>query len=251
MAIFIRGVMPNLDIVEEFVQLMAMNGITTGKDIFIALQRVLTDMKLDLSKLISVTTDGATAMARLENGVVTLLERRMKDLGISHKIKKLHCIIHQETLCARSLKLKEVTDVVVTTVNLILSRELNHRQFQQFLLEMQAEFGDLTYFCNVRWLSRRKMLQRFYALLEEIATFLISKNKNVSHFHDPLWVSSLGFLVDITTHLNDLNLKLQGKTSCAMRCIGKLQLLNGDFVFGNINFSSVTMLIFLIFKKVS
>ena len=116
---------------------------------------------------------------------------------------------------------------------------------------MQAKFGDLTYFCNVRWLNREKMLQRFYALREEIATFLISKNKNVSHFHDPLWVSNLGFLVDITNCLNDLNLKLQGKTSWAMRCIGTLQFLNGDFVFGNINFSSVTTVIFLIFKKVS
>ena len=41
---------------------MAMNDTAIGKDIFIALQRVLTDMKLDLSKLISVTTDGAPAM---------------------------------------------------------------------------------------------------------------------------------------------------------------------------------------------
>ena len=56
LAVFVRSVMPNLDIVEEFVQLMAVNDTTTGKDIFIALQRVLTDMKLDLSKLISVTT---------------------------------------------------------------------------------------------------------------------------------------------------------------------------------------------------
>ena len=108
---------------------MAMNDITTGKDIFIALQRVLADMKLDLSKLISVTTDGAPAMVGQEKGVVTLLERRMKDLGISHTIKKLHCIIHQQALSARSLKLKEVLDAVVKTVNLILSRGLNHRQF--------------------------------------------------------------------------------------------------------------------------
>ena len=90
--------MPSLGIVEEFVQLMATNDITTGKDIFIALQRVLTDMKLDLSKLISVTTDGAPAMVGQKKWVTSLLERRMKDLGISHKIKKLHCIIHQEAL---------------------------------------------------------------------------------------------------------------------------------------------------------
>ena len=75
---------------------MAINDTTTGKDIFIALQRVLTDTKLDLSKLISVTTDGAPAIVEQEKDVVTLLERRMKDLRISHTIKKLHCIIHQE-----------------------------------------------------------------------------------------------------------------------------------------------------------
>ena len=135
LAIFIRGVISYLDIVEEFVQLMAMNDTTTGKDIFIALQRVLTDMKLDLSKLISVTTDGATAMVEQEKGVVSLLERRMKDLGIFHKIKKLHCIIYQEALCAKFCKLKQVMDVVVKTVNLIMSCGPNYRQFQQFLLE--------------------------------------------------------------------------------------------------------------------
>ena len=41
LAVFIRGVMPNLDIVQVFVQLMAMNDTITEKDIFIALQRVL------------------------------------------------------------------------------------------------------------------------------------------------------------------------------------------------------------------
>ena len=59
-------------------------------------------MKLVLSKLISVTADGAPAMVGQEKGLVSLLERRMKDLGISHKIKKLHYIIHQEA-CAQNL----------------------------------------------------------------------------------------------------------------------------------------------------
>ena len=153
-------------------------------------------------------------------------------------------------MCAKSLKLKEVVDVVVKTVNLILSRELNHRQLKQFLVLTQAEFGDLTYFCNVRWLSRGKMLQRFYALREEIATFLISKNKHVSHFHDPHWVSRLGFLVDITTHLSDLNLKLQGKNQVSIEMYWHITAFERRLC-GNINFSSVTMLVFLIFKKVS
>ena len=101
--------------------------------------------------------------------------------------------------------------VVVKTVNLILSRGLNHRQFQEFLKQFEAEYGDLTYFSNVRWLSRGKMLERVYALREEIAMFLESKGQDNSYFQDPQWIVKLAFLVDIMTHMNILNLELQGK----------------------------------------
>ena len=33
-------------------------------------------------------------------------------------------------------------------------------------------YGDLLYFCNVRWLSRGEMLRRVYILKEKIAIFL-------------------------------------------------------------------------------
>ena len=36
LAVFIRGVLPNLDIVEQFLQLVAIKDTTAGKDIFIA-----------------------------------------------------------------------------------------------------------------------------------------------------------------------------------------------------------------------
>ena len=77
----------------------------------------------------------------------------MEILGITHKLVKIHCIIHQESLCAESLRFETVMDIVVKTVNLILSRGLNHRQFKQFVGDIQAEYGDLTYFGDVRWLS--------------------------------------------------------------------------------------------------
>ena len=50
-----------------------------------------------------------------------------------------------------------------------------------------------------------------YTLGKQIAMFLESKNEDVSYFGDLLWVSSLRFLKDITSHLNDLNLQIQGK----------------------------------------
>ena len=55
------------------------------------------------------------------------------------------------------------------------------------------------------------MLQRVYRLREEIATFLEQKNINAAGLCDQKWVCSLAFLVDVTPHLNELNLQLQGK----------------------------------------
>ena len=67
-----------------------------------------------------------------------------------------------------------VTHVVVKTVNFVRKQSLNHRQFQQLLLEMDAEYGDLSYYCEVRWVSRVALLQRVYGL-NEIAAFLAQK----------------------------------------------------------------------------
>ena len=53
--------------------------------------------------------------------------------------------------------------VVIKTVIFIILRGLNYRQFQEILKKTEAEFVDSTYFSNVRWLSRGKMMQRVYA----------------------------------------------------------------------------------------
>lgn len=103
--------------------------------------------------------------------------------------------------------------IVVKTVNFIKSRGLNHRQFQEFLKKINAEYGDITYFCDVRWLSRGKMLKRVFDLRKEIADFMQSKDKAVPHFSDEEWLADLGFLTDITSQLNDMNQKLQGKNN--------------------------------------
>ena len=102
-------------------------------------------------------------------------------------------------------------DTVVKAVNMILSHKLNHQQFRELLLEAENQYGDILYFCDVRWLSRGAMLARVYELRNEIATFLENKNINASEFCNPEWVSNLAFLVDLTSHLNKLNSQLQGK----------------------------------------
>jgi hypothetical protein len=113
--------------------------------------------------------------------------------------------------CAKSETFVDAMNVVVKTVNFVLKHALNHRQFKALLEEAEAEFGDLTYFCEVRWLSRGNMLERVFALREELSAFMQAKKRPVAEFDDPTCVCDLAFLVDLTKHLNELNKTLQGR----------------------------------------
>ncbi|UYV63254.1 hypothetical protein LAZ67_2003560 [Cordylochernes scorpioides] len=64
---------------------------------------------------------------------------------------------------------------------------------------------------EVRWLSCSKVLKQFWDLKVEICQFLITKNQDITLFSDQVWLQDFSFMVDITKHLSDLNLKLQGK----------------------------------------
>ena len=102
-------------------------------------------------------------------------------------------------------------DTVLKAVDMILYRKLNHRQFRQILVKAENQYGDILYFCNVRWLSRRTMLARKHKLRNEIATVLENKNINATEFRNPEWVFNLAFQVDLTSHLNKLNFQPQRK----------------------------------------
>ncbi|XP_068229496.1 general transcription factor II-I repeat domain-containing protein 2-like [Palaemon carinicauda] len=69
---------------------------------------------------------------------------------------------------------------------------------------------------NVRWLSKGKVLERFWAIRKELQTSLEDQNsvkaKAFSEFlKDDKKIESVGILPDIMSHLNDLNIKLQGE----------------------------------------
>ena len=107
-----------------------------------------------------------------------------------------------------------MTKVVFSVVNYIRARGLKHRMFQAFLEETNAEYGDLPYHTDVRWLSSSKVLARFVALKNELNEFLQSQ-EDTNKFPEMMvkeWNQNLFFLCDILGHLNDLNLQLQGKT---------------------------------------
>ena len=230
---YIRGITPEFDIIEELANLVPLTGTTTGTDIIEAVNTVLAGLNLTTEKLQCIASDGAPSMTGKRRGALTLLENSMKDDGHNHEILKVHCIIHQEALCAKHVTMKEVKQTVVKTVNFIRSRALNHRQFQQLLHEMDSEYGDLLYFSEVRWLSREATLERFYQVRSEIDIFLREKDFAHCEISNPEWISNFALMVDI--------LQLQGRSQqinvlyeriCAFEiklCLWEAQLKSRNF----------------------
>ena len=119
------------------VGLVSLKDNTTGENIFQGIVSVIVSLCLNLSNICGVTTD--PAMVGKVKGVVSLIEKEMKNTDIERKLIRTHCIIHLEALCAKSLKMQEVIQIV----NFVLARGLYHRQFQHMLEEMNNQCGDL------------------------------------------------------------------------------------------------------------
>ena len=103
-------------------------------------------------------------------------------------------------------------DVVVNTVNILKSKGVKHRKFLAFLKTIDSKYSDVIYYSHIRWLSRGKFLKRFLMLIQDIDLFMKENYQEIPELSDIHWIRDLAFLVDITQHLNLLNLKLQGKS---------------------------------------
>lgn len=210
LAIFIRGVDETLTITDEFLELVPMTDTTTAEDIFRSVVGALDRAGADWSRAVSLATDGAPSMIGKKAGVVTKFREKVQAANGGGDFWTFHCILHQEALCCKSLKMDHVMEVVVRTVNFIRARGLNHRQFDSLLSDCNITHG-LPYHTEVRWLSRGTVLKRFFDLRGEIGHFMEGKGKPVKELQCPLWLQDLAFMVDITEHLNNLNKMLQGR----------------------------------------
>ncbi|XP_014652028.1 PREDICTED: general transcription factor II-I repeat domain-containing protein 2 isoform X1 [Ceratotherium simum simum] len=210
LAIFIRGVDENFDVSEELLDTVPMTGTKSGNEIFLRVEKSLKKFNIDWSKLVSVASTGTPVMVDANDGLVTKLKSKVAVVCKGSDLKSICCIIHPESLCAQKLKMDHVMNVVVNSVNWICSRGLNHSEFTTLLYELDSQYGSLLYSTEIKWLSRGLVLKRFFESLEEIDSFMSSRGKPLPQLSSQDWIKDLAFLVDMTMHLNTLNVSLQG-----------------------------------------
>ena len=208
--VFIRGINNSFEVTEELAAMKSIKTTTTGEDLFKEVSEIFDDLNLDWNKLTAITTDGAPSMVGRHNGLVARLRKKVLESNGSPPLD-IHCIIHQQNLCGKILNLDHVMKVVTKSVNLIRSYSTNHRIFKEFLLQIEAEYGDVVYHSEIRWLSRGRVLQRFFDLRYEIDIFFIEKSTQLHELSNPVWLWDLAILCDLTAYVNELNLKLQCK----------------------------------------
>ncbi|XP_068240793.1 general transcription factor II-I repeat domain-containing protein 2A-like [Palaemon carinicauda] len=168
LSIFIRGIYDNFNIFEELIGLESLHGKTRGSDTFEKVKSCLENQQLDFSKLLSVCTDGVSSMIGTVAGNVALVKR-----FLGRPLLKYHCIIHQESLCGNFF----VMIPFVKCVNKIRERGLNRRKFREYCEWLDMEYGDLILHCEVRWLSRGQVLNRFWKLENIVHDFLKEKGE--------------------------------------------------------------------------
>jgi hypothetical protein len=117
---------------------------------------------------------------------------------------------------------------------------LNDKEFQKFLIEVQAEHDDVLYYTEVRWLSRGKVLKRVFEQKDQIGEFVARKGKPVHQFSDPEWMTDFEYLTDISLHLNDLNIRLQDKSKLIHNLYDQMKFVRTNSVYGKFIFKRMT-----------
>ncbi|KAL4103366.1 hypothetical protein QTP88_018743 [Uroleucon formosanum] len=171
--LFIRGVNKDLGISNELLSVHSMHGTTTGIDIFKVIEKSFLEYNLKWENLKCITTDGGRNMCSTKKGLIGQIFTNCEKEDF--KPMTLHCIIHQQALCGKTLDLSCVMDPIISTVNFIRLSALRHRQFQDFLKEIETEYPDIPYFTAVDGLVAEKSYRDFLNLALDESTDIQDK----------------------------------------------------------------------------
>ena len=90
----------------------------------------------------------------------------------------LHCSIHREALCVKSIALNDTLKDVNRIILYISANAFHHRQFREILQLSETSAEDILYHTAVRWLSQGETSRRIRHLHKEITDYYSTKNKD-------------------------------------------------------------------------
>ncbi|VVC33591.1 Hypothetical protein CINCED_3A023613 [Cinara cedri] len=140
----------------------------------------------------------------------------------------IHCFLHREALVKKTLvgDLRKVFDQVVKEINYIKNCSLKSRSFEKFCEGMDSDNSKLLSHNAIRWLSRGRILSRFYDLSEEIIVFLTKEESKFEFLEDEKWWTKVSFLTDIFELLNKLNISMQSRNENILISSDKIMAFN-------------------------
>ncbi|GFU17866.1 zinc finger MYM-type protein 6 [Trichonephila clavipes] len=166
----------------------------TAIALFDILNNFINEANIEWKNCVGICTDGARAVSGRFKSIQALVKQK------SPLCIWTHCMIHREALASKEISpgLNIVLMIVVAVVNYIKMRPLKSRIFSGLCKDMGAVHSSLLFYCEARWLSRGKFLQRVYELRNEITIFLEEENlPEAEKFQDGLFLMKLSYLVDI------------------------------------------------------
>jgi len=140
-------------------------------------------------------------------------------------VQSTHCFLHRYAFASKALptKLKELLDVSAKTIKWIRGRVLTHRFFKSLCEDLGSKRTVSLFQIEVRWLSRWRVLTRFFELRKE-PVFPEKRHydllcrvtiANLSWFESQ--IHSCEWSVFITSRQNYARFELLWKSQCVQR----------------------------------
>ncbi|XP_065683999.1 general transcription factor II-I repeat domain-containing protein 2B-like [Hydra vulgaris] len=130
---------------------------------------------------VSVATDGASAMAGKHLGLIVLLKSDPK----YPEFIPIRCVVHRQHLAAKHFNFLIVFKSVLKIVNYIRANAKNHRQFRNFIneLDLADEPSDVSFFCSGKEKNISDLAQTIFSFQNKIILFQKDLSlKKINHF---------------------------------------------------------------------
>ncbi|XP_042896432.1 protein FAM200A-like [Parasteatoda tepidariorum] len=213
----------------------------TSYEIFQIIDRFFNENDIMWNNCIGLCTDGAQSMTGHKTGLQTQVKLKIPE------VLWTHCMLHRAAHVSKTIseELNNVFAKVTKVINYIKNSPSKARLFAKLCEDLRANYTSLLYYCEVRWLSREKVIQRVLELKEEIAMFLEENHiEDGNMFRDDNFIVKLTYLVDIFEKLSVLNKSMQGPQLHLLIQKDKVQAFIKKVELWNQNFKKISLTCF-------